>query len=1670
MQRRVWIAWCVGLVVVAWTSSAWAFKTSMHVRTANVAMLDARDGAICMPGLTASLVGPDEAPPQIPLSNTPLVHFWHGFDAQGQERTVFRNWIIQYAPYVRAGAVGPDGYPDMLSGQLNIHPNTSVPYECTVASSTECYGLHEVADNGRMREGLELAVSQIPLLNSILQFSPPKAAASPAMPTFGGLKETITGKPRWRSIDWAHEILYRAIHYKEEHEQFIRDNTRLDDVEKLRLVRIIHEERRAAVAFALGFFMHMIGDGHVHSLINEIVAMPWNYFKTRQLSNAVYGLMAPMQEEFQHMAIERYLNDSYAPGAEDATVMRHVNGEACMPYVPLEQVNAECLPAEQIVLPPMPCHACNPLRSAEPTDVSDRCDHCFVGKCNPWRELCTAELPPGPICSPEQACDNHARNLAQCAALETEQARAACRRQEERACSEARERCACQRAVKVLVDSKVMTLEQAMRHSCQRPGARTLVAESDLFLGRFDELARADRERAIPAEVVSELGEWARRDAGRCDTRPLDLGYIRANVEEPVEPAVKVMVDGVEVAVPGQGIEQDLNQNGAPDLLNECVWLNCQINPHLCPLGALDRDVDERAFLDVLPCFEPDPEQPMPTRWARRHPDSCAEVRQGEDSIDVDPREVMKAKADSEIARIFLQSTYTLVPKQFVTEFFYMERSYSEFDPLPGLTGQAPRPHVAADFEQRNKPDSYGSFSLGGYPVNVVHGMMDLLRLIDFYVQSALVDPLGLAREMDPGGPLDAMLTNITRLGDLGAGALRRVADALASSPLLNYTFRIPIIGKVVRVEIGRALARPIYALANMVEAVWESMLAEFERGAKRLAVSIGRGVRNRLHNMEGQLRKEWVEATTCMMEAVTSHQDLGYAMARMRRFFTGTAQILVLGGAACQEPMLVKTLRDAEASFDWTMELLGEVGRAQLWVMCEAERILLQELYYKVVEPLMERISTEVITYLACDHHLNLRDGSAFFKSDMDRAKAYEACVEMVEVMTRPMSYTRVIAEPLKQKLLGVPLKIPVLRLKTAPMNVPLINTQVPFITGAEFEIVTLVEQDLYEFMKSMRLILRGACWDGGNSELDVGARDQVRAAFGDFDLRGPDGKHKCAASPQPIQAIAQRVATTYETDNVTPRNSAFKAFDPATWLYPDEEFERRDGPPIIRALDRLMQIADPYAMFTHERPQINFATKSLMYERMHAMNSVAFWPVYNTVQINKLAFMGPGSPTQAPCWVEELECKIVKGRSCAQALDRCQRGLAASHAGSGLVGEGVHAMIFAANLQDPEFVGSGSRGWRPSADVYPDTSLLETGSGALDTFFQEQYISEHELEISHPGYRSCRDLQYNILCNSVYDLDNPDDYCRHAHAWAYEMVEGLDQKDLLKMQVTWPVRDFDTYSKYPEKNSRIFSRYWRIQDHDNCAWLAGADEPALFDYTDSAYALLDPNRKYAPYAPDDERADYQLKLHGNDVAGATRTNLFTDLRDPGVWAYAEHARDYTPHQRSFLVDATQRTLAADALGSMKDGVYAPPVAEATYTPTRFAMANKDKHVSRLYAKTLSPFYCPLAGREQADADCDGVPDLCDNCPQHYNPTQRRTTQRAGYTFAGDICQADEAGVIPPADLRCVRPPPPPADEAAAMSCLGDCQCDTTVAGASAWWSSLWLLCALAWRRRRRG
>jgi hypothetical protein len=93
------IAWVLLFIlqvmfIVVFSQPAHAWKPKTHIYIANVIMDDARDGKVWIP----------------PFGEFSIT--WMARDAV--------NWADQF----RAGAVGPDGFPDMWTGQAFIHPNT----------------------------------------------------------------------------------------------------------------------------------------------------------------------------------------------------------------------------------------------------------------------------------------------------------------------------------------------------------------------------------------------------------------------------------------------------------------------------------------------------------------------------------------------------------------------------------------------------------------------------------------------------------------------------------------------------------------------------------------------------------------------------------------------------------------------------------------------------------------------------------------------------------------------------------------------------------------------------------------------------------------------------------------------------------------------------------------------------------------------------------------------------------------------------------------------------------------------------------------------------------------------------------------------------------------------------------------------------------------------------------------------------------------------------------------------------------------------------------------------------------------------------------------------------------------------------------------------------------
>lgn len=72
--------------------NASAFKPAMHAKTANVAIYDALDGGICLPGLGG----------EVWLGNTELQHLVE-VEEGGETRLEYRNYFLQYAPHHSGG-------------------------------------------------------------------------------------------------------------------------------------------------------------------------------------------------------------------------------------------------------------------------------------------------------------------------------------------------------------------------------------------------------------------------------------------------------------------------------------------------------------------------------------------------------------------------------------------------------------------------------------------------------------------------------------------------------------------------------------------------------------------------------------------------------------------------------------------------------------------------------------------------------------------------------------------------------------------------------------------------------------------------------------------------------------------------------------------------------------------------------------------------------------------------------------------------------------------------------------------------------------------------------------------------------------------------------------------------------------------------------------------------------------------------------------------------------------------------------------------------------------------------------------------------------------------------------------------------------------------------------
>jgi hypothetical protein len=336
-------------------------------------------------------------------------------------------------------------------------------------------------------------------------------------------------------------------------------------------------------------------------------------------------------------------------------------------------------------------------------------------------------------------------------------------------------------------------------------------------------------------------------------------------------------------------------------------------------------------------------------------------------------------------------------------------------------------------------------------------------------------------------------------------------------------------------------------------------------------------------------------------------------------------------------------------------------------------------------------------------------------------------------------------------------------------------------------------------------------------------------------------------------------------------------------------------------------------------------------------------FFPLYNTLVLDKLILLGTG---EGPCLRALRRCAEGHAADCARAAP-CRR----YDVDPGDFGFGLAPVPDGPRIDAPagESPPKGDETEGPVVTEVPVYSLFgglyglvlqgnrlvlpESLAGAYDTrpvdedpatWLESFFTARFHADARAAG--RCAGMDYNVLCNGLPSLDDPDDYCRELGEWDPASL-GRDVGGL--------------------KDGRVVECAAALEHIDDHATTRGlpayrptgrrrlAPGPADFD---TAYAM--------PVASDAEpRPSYRSVHLDRIVAESVYAN---DIPVPGD----DTSVVYHPHDLS-----------------------------------TFSLHNDYHKVTRLARPLFAPHFCP--GSDQRDADCDTVPDDCDNCPVTYNPDQ---------------------------------------------------------------------------------
>jgi hypothetical protein len=164
--------------------------------------------------------------------------------------------VMHYQSYFLAGALGPDAFPDGITGQWIAHENQT----------------------GSLRKAVNAITSR-----------------------------NVENLSIWRPFEQRHSVAqYRAI-------DFAMDMVQFYNTDYSKRSTTSADEKQQILAFIAGYFSHGVTDGFSHTWINEIVGASWSYDETsRNPDPKNPGMFGSLTEEVQHVAVESMI-DRHAP-------------------------------------------------------------------------------------------------------------------------------------------------------------------------------------------------------------------------------------------------------------------------------------------------------------------------------------------------------------------------------------------------------------------------------------------------------------------------------------------------------------------------------------------------------------------------------------------------------------------------------------------------------------------------------------------------------------------------------------------------------------------------------------------------------------------------------------------------------------------------------------------------------------------------------------------------------------------------------------------------------------------------------------------------------------------------------------------------------------------------------------------------------------------------------------------------------------------------------------------------------------------------------------------------------------------------------------------------------------------------------------------------------------